>query len=234
MIEHAGTPHPVEIKLAQTVAPELAAGLRWWCRHTSVATDRATLLYGGHDRQRRDGIALRPCTTPGSLSVRQCQLAPTVSPMSDVGRFVVTSTGPSHAERRLNPVCGRTAVMAGPCQIAASGCVGRSLYDMSKYEPLPPTRNADLRRCVAATSPPGCRILQSAKKKCAGHLTGLALLVTARCRTFRPLRPFEHPVTPSRPASTRQRRPAPFPAPVPGLAVTGHFSSMIIFTPCLP
>lgn len=60
MIEHAGTPHPVEIKSAQTVAPELATGLRWWCRHTGVATDRGTLLYGGHDRQRRHGIAVRP------------------------------------------------------------------------------------------------------------------------------------------------------------------------------
>ena len=60
VIEHAGTPHPVEIKSAQTVAPELAAGLRWWCRHAGVATDRATLLYGGDDRQRRDGIAVRP------------------------------------------------------------------------------------------------------------------------------------------------------------------------------
>ena len=29
VIEHAGTPRPVEFKSAQTVALELAAGLRW-------------------------------------------------------------------------------------------------------------------------------------------------------------------------------------------------------------
>lgn len=28
--------------------------------NTGVATDRGTLLYGGHERQRRDGIVVRP------------------------------------------------------------------------------------------------------------------------------------------------------------------------------
>ena len=60
MIEHRRTPYPVEIKSSQTVVPELAAGLRWWCRHTGGSIDRATLLYGGHDRQRRHGVNVCP------------------------------------------------------------------------------------------------------------------------------------------------------------------------------
>ena len=60
VIEHRGTPYPVEIKSSQTVVPELAAGLRWWCRHTGGSIDRATLLYGGHDRQRRHGVNVCP------------------------------------------------------------------------------------------------------------------------------------------------------------------------------
>ena len=40
--------------------------------------------------------------------------------------------------------------MAGPCQTAASGCVGRSLYYVSKYEPVaahPQRRSPPLRCC---------------------------------------------------------------------------------------
>ena len=60
VIEHDGEPHPVEIKSAETVVSAMTAGLRWWCRHAGVDTDRATLLYAGHDHQRRDGIDVRP------------------------------------------------------------------------------------------------------------------------------------------------------------------------------
>ena len=69
----------------------------------------------------------------------------------------------------------------------------------------PPTRNAGLRRggachvgaALAPPSAPGA-VQDSAKikkvqKKFARHLTGLARLVTARYRTFRPLRPSHIP-----------------------------------------
>ena len=60
VIEHDGEPYPVEVKSAETVVSAMTAGLRWWCRHAGIDTDRATLLYAGRDHQRRDGIDVRP------------------------------------------------------------------------------------------------------------------------------------------------------------------------------
>ena len=73
-----------------------------------------------------------------------------------------------------------------------------------------------------------CKKVKKVPKKCARHLTGLAPLITARYRTFRPLRACEHPATSTWPVSTP-------PAPVVSLSSVPVRDSQktAISQPCL-
>ena len=123
---------------------------------------------------------------------------------------------PRHDYPMLNDVC---IPCGGTCQIAAFRCVGSfAVRGVQEWTGSRPPATPGLRRCGAChvgagtRSPSGawhCRagLYKSERraksaKNCAQHLTGLAPLVTARYRTFRPLRPCEHPATPFRPVST--------------------------------
>ena len=95
----------------------------------------------------------------------------------------------------------------------------RRRHSLPHRRPSPPCRTLP-RAASGRGSWPGRRRarqlgqVEKTPKKCARHLTGLAPFITARYRTFRPLRPCEHPATPSRPVSTRQRLPEPSQMPV--------------------
>ena len=52
--------HAVEIKSGQTIDGDMLGGLRWWNHLTGGAPGHATLVYGGAERQVRDGMAVRP------------------------------------------------------------------------------------------------------------------------------------------------------------------------------
>ena len=121
-------------------------------------------------------------------------------------------SGPSHAERCLNPVWAESFGDGPGDRPACRAVYCTTCPGMSRCR-HPQRRSPPLRCChVGAAEQDSAKGVP--KKKFAEHLTGLALLVTAPCRTFRPLRPFEHPPKPRRPAAPRQRRPAPFQVPV--------------------
>ncbi len=53
LIEHGPRLNAVEIKSAETVHPDLFAGLRWFCANTGVDAAACTLVYGGVEAQDR-------------------------------------------------------------------------------------------------------------------------------------------------------------------------------------
>jgi predicted AAA+ superfamily ATPase len=60
LVEESSNLYPVEIKSGQTMDSGMLEGLRWWCALADRPLESAALVYGGAERQERNGIKVRP------------------------------------------------------------------------------------------------------------------------------------------------------------------------------
>ncbi len=60
LVEDGTRLYPVEIKSGATVASDSFAGLSWWSALAGASAGKPTLVYAGHERHDRGGVAVRP------------------------------------------------------------------------------------------------------------------------------------------------------------------------------